>query len=124
MATERNTGCGTVIVVAALGLILGTVVWSMLDGGPPPQAAYGRMDALAQCQQAISTVARMPLDDVGYTSPAETPDGWSMVWTIAEGRLRLRNGYGIAVPAQAFCKVGRDHAITTLVIDGRVVIGG
>ncbi len=125
MATERNPGCLPVLGVVALGVILGTVVWSAIDGTPPATPTFGRMDALDKCQRAISAVARVPLDDVGYVSPTETADGWAMLWSIADGKLRLRNGFGIPIPAQAFCKVERgSHAVITLVIDGRVLIGG
>lgn len=125
MSTERNPGCAPVAGVLVLGLILGTAVWSMIDDTPPAAPAFGRMDALDRCQRAISAAARVPLDDVGYVSPSETADGWAMLWTIADGKLRLRNGFGVPIPAQAFCKVDRgSHAITTLVIDGRVLVGG
>ena len=125
MATDRNPGCLPVLGVVVLGLILGTTVWSMIDDTPRPVPTFGHLDAFDKCQQAISAVARVPLDDVGYVSPTETADSWTMLWSIADGKLRLRNGFGIPIPAQAFCKVDRgSHAIITLVIDGRVLIGG
>lgn len=81
-------------------------------------------DALYMCQQTIGYVSKDPEKaDIPYVPDFGTDKEYYFAWGRSTKFARLRNGFGMEIPATASCIVDKAaKKITTLTIDGQTII--
>ena len=101
------------------------VAYSCVSAGSDANGPMKETKALAFCREAIRTFAKDPsnakVPSAGATTYGETHH---FTWAIGKNEVRLRNGFGMEIPASVSCSVNfMTRKVTSLTINGERVFG-
>lgn len=110
-----------VLTIATVALI-----GSCMFGGSGSSSSNGISSArgLTLCKEAIRLVSRDPdKADIPYTASSKVGPDLVYTWTNGTNTIRLRNGFGLEVPASARCSVNAALGkISSLTVNGNTII--
>ena len=120
---KKKYGCGTLILVAFLALIIASLFMQENDSSSV-SGGFDWNDALTMCQITIKNAAFDPgTAKVPYVENSGSGANFNFSWGSSTEYVRMHNRLGNDVPVSAFCKVDKStQRIIRLVLDGKVII--
>ncbi|MDC2858609.1 zinc-ribbon domain-containing protein [Delftia sp. DT-2] len=114
--------------VIGWGLTIATValIGSCMFGSRGKSSSNGISDsrALSLCKEGIRLVSRDPdKAQIPYAESERIGPDYVFTWTNGTNTIRLRNGFGLEVPASARCSVNAALGkISSLTVNGNTII--
>lgn len=125
MEKSGTTGKGKGLLGLVGAVAAAFVTYSCMSSGSDADGPMKETKALALCREAIRTFAKDPSNAKVPSAGAKTyGETHTFTWTAGANEIRLRNGFGMEIPASASCSVNfMSRKVTSLNINGQQVVG-